>query len=499
MSSRSLFIDRNPGESSRAFGDATQKQFDRNARLTQQNDQYRQDYPSFDIPSSFYEIVFVNRYSSIKVIQELIEHFGNCFRFTIDTESDCYTNELSLIQVHSISSHLPSLIVLIELNHLSSLDFSVMEKLKELFRVLFRFEGIIYSWGSLSLELKPIISMHLFTWPIQALLINLQEDFSGWYCRALPPCVACGSNQFLKRTNLECICMKNFPKIKPTELWSLQNAIRYAAEFFLDKTSTKRNWSACLDPRYSSLSTSERLRRVNYAVNDCLSVTCLHKPITEDWSLDKFRESPWTTLFTTSAPPRTTSTPMSTSVISKSARRIERFRIPACLQDDSNEESDEEVFISSVVDQSRVDELVPSSPQLKIKTIPIDRENVDIDIVDLNEQEQPSLLEKQHGKSKACRSAEARTKRNWKRNRKLRSYRDQHVICRQVYHRFTQRQMKRIIKDRGVRQFHLIVDKSSNTVSIGWRQPNMVARYFQRLPGDLFDKDHYYRQKKNDL
>lgn len=490
---RSSSRDRIPGEFTREFGGDAQKQVDRNVRLTQQNDEYRRDFPSFNIPSSYYDVVFVNRYSSSKIIQEVIDHFKNCFRFTIDTESDYYTNQLSLIQVHSIPSHLPSLVVLIELNHLPSQDSSSMIKLKELFSVLFRFENIIHSWGTLSLELQSIFSMRLCTGSIQALLINLQEVFLGWYCKALPPCAACGSNQFLTRTNLECICMKNFPKIKPNELWSLQNAIRYAAELFLDKTSTKRNWSASLDPRYSSLSTSEQVRRVNYAVNDCLSVTYLHKPITEGWSLEKFRESQWTILFTNTASPRTTTTHIPTSIISKNPRRTGRFRIPACLQEDSSDESDEEVFVSSVIDQSRAVELVPALPQAEINTSPVDREN--IDIPDSIEQEQLSLLDQQQKKTKACRSAEARARRNRKRNLKLRSYRDQHVICRQVYHKFTQQQIKRIILNQGVKQFHLVFDRSSNIVSIGWRQPEMVERYFRLLPGDLFNKDQYYRQK----
>ncbi|CAF5115635.1 unnamed protein product, partial [Rotaria magnacalcarata] len=43
-----------------------------------------------------------------------------------DTESDRLTNELSLIQVHSIPQHLPSFIVLVELNHLPASDTEIL-------------------------------------------------------------------------------------------------------------------------------------------------------------------------------------------------------------------------------------------------------------------------------------------------------------------------------------------------------------------------------------
>ncbi|CAF2057528.1 unnamed protein product [Rotaria magnacalcarata] len=42
--------------------------------------------------------------------------------FTIDTESDCDTYDIALIQIHSIPVELPAIVVLIELNHLPSID-----------------------------------------------------------------------------------------------------------------------------------------------------------------------------------------------------------------------------------------------------------------------------------------------------------------------------------------------------------------------------------------
>ena len=58
-----------------------------------------------------------------------------------------------------------------------------------------------------------------------------------------------------------------------------------------------------LDPKYSSLSSSERHRRINYAIYDCFAVTLLHRAIYEKWSLTALREVELTSLFTSKAPP----------------------------------------------------------------------------------------------------------------------------------------------------------------------------------------------------
>ncbi|CAF4071321.1 unnamed protein product, partial [Rotaria magnacalcarata] len=47
---------------------------------------------------------------------------------------------------------------------------------------------------------------------------------------------------------------------------------------------------------------------------------------------------------------------------------------------------------------------------------------------------------------------------------------------------------------RDVRYVHLKLDKSLQVLSIGMKRSSLVDLYFDRLPGDLFDKKHYYQQ-----
>ena len=91
------------------------------------------------------------------------------------------------------------------------------------------------------------------------------------------------------------------------------------------------------------------------------------------------------------------------------------------------------------------------------------------------------------------RSAAARTRRNRKRNKVLRSYRDRHVLLRNVYHRFTLKQIKNILRDRDVHYVHLTFNKSSRLLSIGMKKATLVDLYSNRVPSDLFDKAHYRR------
>ncbi|CAF4505915.1 unnamed protein product, partial [Rotaria magnacalcarata] len=70
----------------------------RHVRLEEQNNRYQRNYRPFTIPSSFYNIVHVHRFTTIDTISTLINHFESLYRYSIDTESDQFINALSLIQ-----------------------------------------------------------------------------------------------------------------------------------------------------------------------------------------------------------------------------------------------------------------------------------------------------------------------------------------------------------------------------------------------------------------
>ncbi|CAF1418442.1 unnamed protein product [Rotaria sordida] len=500
-------------ESSRGSSSKAQSRHCRNIRLEEQNHDYRRNYLPFTIPSSFYNIVHVHRFTTNDTISTLINHFESCYRYSIDTESDRFTYDLSLIQVHSIPQHLPSFIVLFEINHLPPSDSSLMGKIKLLFSLLFRLGNIIFSWGSMSDELKSAIQMNLFTWPVSALCINLQDEFPGWYRRALPPCEACGSIQSSNKamsSKSRCICTSNFPYVKSTDKWSLQNAIRYTVNRFLDKSSTKKNWNIMLDPNYSPLSSYERCKRINYAIYDCFAVTLLHQAIYDKWTLTQLREAELISLFTSNAPPHSSSLSSSTLLENISEDENEtkstslsisnallRSSLPLSnlLEDISDDEGeDDEVFISSLSRHHDTDQLVNTTRHVDVFSTAIPENDV-IELIPSDQELSSNELPQPRRK---CRSTTARIRRNRKRNMVKRSYRDRHIIYRNVYHRFTLKQIKNILRDRDVRYVHPKLDKSSRILSIGMKKSSLVDLYFDRIPGDLFDKFHYQQYRRQE-
>ncbi|CAF4185199.1 unnamed protein product, partial [Rotaria sordida] len=72
----------------------------------------------FDIPTSLYEIIYANKYTTTETMQKLINYVRNCNEFTFDTEGEKSTKQLALIQIQTISQQLPFLIILVELAHL---------------------------------------------------------------------------------------------------------------------------------------------------------------------------------------------------------------------------------------------------------------------------------------------------------------------------------------------------------------------------------------------
>ncbi|CAF3870894.1 unnamed protein product [Rotaria sp. Silwood1] len=421
MPSRSHSSSSTSKDSNRDSSRKSKSRHRRNVRLEEQNNNYRHHYLPFTIPSSFYNIVHVHRFTTIDTISTLINHFESCYRYSIDTESDRFTYELSLIQFYSIPQKLPSFIVLFELNHFPPSDTLLFEKIKLLFRLLFRLGNIIFSWGPMSDELMPAVRMNLFTWPVPALLFNLQDEFYSWYRGALPPCEACGSIQLstmITSSKSSCICSKNSPYVNPADKWLLQNAVFYTVNRFLDKSSTNKNWSVMLDPNYSSLSSYEQHKRINYAIYDCFVVTLLHQAIYDKWSLIKLREAQLISLFTSNAPPHSSSLATSTFLenisdnehevtstsllILNAPRHPSSLPLSTLLEDISEDESDDEIFMSSISRHHAHDDDV-------IEPIVSDQE--------LSSNEPPKLRRK-------CRSVSARTRRNRKRNMVKHLHRD---------------------------------------------------------------------------
>ncbi|CAF1547712.1 unnamed protein product [Rotaria magnacalcarata] len=299
-------------------------------------------------------------------------------------------------------------------------------------------------------------------------------------------------------SNYSCTCSNASPYVNPGEKWSLQNAIRYTVNFFLDKSATRRTWSIMLDPHYSPLTSYEQRKRIDYAIYDCFAVTFLHQAIYDKWSLIQLREAELISLFTSNAPPHSSSLSSSSPLknvseyqnasISTSNSNLHapcRSSVPfSSLLENISDDEDDEIFVSSI---SRINGTTPLiNPIRPIQIEPA----IVLDIVNREPLSVPQkLATREPPKSRhTCRSLPSCTRRNHRRNAVRRSYRDRHCIFRLVYHRFKLYQLKYIIRQCDVRYVHLKLDKSAQVLSIGMKRSSLVDLYFDRLPGDLFDK-----------
>ncbi|CAF3330016.1 unnamed protein product, partial [Rotaria socialis] len=138
----------------------------RNAEKELKNYRYKQQYPPFYIPDHCYRIFRVHKFTKSYPMDYVLEHFKHCCSYSIDTESDCDTYDIALIQIHSIPVELPAIVVLIELNHLPSIDSLLFSQIRLLFDFVFQSRNIIYYWGPLVVELESALPYDIFIFPL---------------------------------------------------------------------------------------------------------------------------------------------------------------------------------------------------------------------------------------------------------------------------------------------------------------------------------------------
>ena len=470
----------NPSPPSHLTG-RTRRNFLNNRRRSRQNDRYRHECPPFAIPNDLYTIRHLHRFMSIESVVEIIDHCRECRRYSMDTESDEHDYTLSLLQVHSIPMNLPSIVLLINLKHLPSPHSLLFEQFATLFQILFRGSNTIYSWGSMERELAPLMGSPLLNAPMEATLFDLQGAFNDWYRDAVSACLLCFPNG-----HFPDLCDHQCPYQNNNAPWSLQNAIRYSFGLFLDKQDTRQRWSAMLDPEYATIGRSKLARIITYATNDVLAVTYLHRPIEQKWKLSILQSSDVFALLTSTeglclddnSPP----------VILNEATEEEEDQItiePSVLSRNDSLVRRQVHFVNEVDSQcdERIDQSDQANENKETNEVIHRRASLDNDDVE-HRSKQPS----------SRRSIEARKRRNQHRNRIRRASRDRHLIIRGIYHRFTLRQVKEQLMQLQIKHAHLRLDKVNRWLYIGLKRPEQIDLYFDRLPGDLFDRRHYCQE-----
>ncbi|CAF1344750.1 unnamed protein product [Rotaria sordida] len=381
-------------------------------------------------------------------MQKLINYVRNCNEFTFDTEGEKSTKQLALIQIQAIPQQLPFFVILVELAHLPPIHSLIHLQIKQLFELIFTFRNDILL-GTITLSNG------------RNIIIN---DINSE-----------GQMNLLSK----CTCHKSSP-YRPNEPWALQQALIYTYGMFIDKSITVNEWTMELDPMYSTLSTSKRNKMIHYAIYDCFTATCLLRPVTLYWTfqqvtkiniLDSFQAL----LSSTQANNNPTNTNIKQQIIKNINDDIE------LIPDD-----DDEITVNQSIsddDNEPNSALPPNDNDLRVNNHDM------VDHLSDYEQQQQSLTKKRQLNSRT-RSAEARKRRNRKRNVYFRMQRYRYFIIRPFYCRFTMKLVRHILAEYSIYYTH--VKPVDDLLLIGVKDKIIEPRNDRRLPGDIFDRRYYY-------
>ncbi|CAF2785236.1 unnamed protein product [Rotaria sp. Silwood2] len=261
-------------------------------RFTKKDDKehrYEQIFPPYH-PNKPYVLHFVNSLITEQELKHLCTVINNTMDFIFDTESDYHTKMPALIQILIVQPDpQPSLLLLIETNHLPNSSSSLFLGIQHLLHAITRTGTYLYAWGSLLDELERFKIYQFFSMSISSHIINVQRVFTGWFNEYLNEQSRNNNNNTTADDNSLVLkapefnpelflppAMINRLKVMNNQLWSLQDAIAYLFYQYLSKRDTLRSWSIGLDKRLSScnknFSLNYRRRLITYASFDCLSL-----------------------------------------------------------------------------------------------------------------------------------------------------------------------------------------------------------------------------------
>ena len=219
---------------------------------------------------------FINRKTEEQTLIELIQVATDSTIFLLDTESVLVRhqpNRPGLIQLEIIPSDTLPVVLIIEVNHLPPTHSHAFQLIRQLFRIVLDSENVIYTWGIIA-ELNEFVQFNLFN-PQQIESCdnrNLQDIFKQYWQQ-------CHEH---KRRD-DCQCEECIGK-DTNEQWSLQDAVAYQLEEWLDKRHTCSPFDMGLDPRLNrsqQKATERQTTLIDYAANDCLSMEKLMISIQE--------------------------------------------------------------------------------------------------------------------------------------------------------------------------------------------------------------------------
>lgn len=406
-------------------------------------------YPPFE-PLNYKEF-FINCKTEPQTLQHLINMITISKFLILDTESITIyqqPNRPALIQLQMVLHNSPSYIIFTEAYHLPNTETPNFLLIIEFFKSLFALNNTIYIWG-LRKELEPFIKFKLFSLAQLNLanIVNLQNKFKIYWNEYHPHTTRSIS------TNDQFICdCETCLGINENNLWSLQDAMAYHLNRWLDKRQTISSFNIGLDPTLTQLDDDELQDREimrKYAAYDCLSI---HQLLISMDIHNTQRRS-----FNLPSQSSSTSIPTTTTTTNDPIFNI----------------NDLEVISSDD------DEVPQQQPQQSVRTVII-KNNISIN----NNQPNNPLTEaeRKHIHNRSCTLKQRK-----------RYYRDE-ILIHNIDRRFTIKQIKNILRSYNISfyavNFSTSLDTHQRSLRIGIRDPSKFD-YYQNEIKHLFTTSHY--------
>ena len=234
------------------------------------NKQLREHHYASSLPlfqPTDYELIFINRITSIETLTQLNQQINQTKIFTMDTESinkKFQPNIPTLIQIQMCFETM-SKILIVEAHHLPKKNQQEFNLIRNLFTSLLKRDKQLFIWGDVN-ELEPFISFGLFDKQqiSRSNHRNIQFEFKRYWEQRYP---------HDPKLNKSCKCKKCFG-INHDNAIALQDAVAFQLDQYLNKNSSREAFDIGLDKKLkcSRLNPEEIEyieRLANYAADDC--------------------------------------------------------------------------------------------------------------------------------------------------------------------------------------------------------------------------------------
>ena len=486
------------------------------------NEELRATHPAFKATGTN-RVVFLHCLTSITTVDQLINEAKSTKLYTIDTESQVIHHRThgSVIQIQMMKSRDESTTILTEMFYLPRKNTLLYSKIKELYSIILRNDNTIISWGEYKDEFKHFHEYEFINSGNNIKPINLQLEFQKWHNEQAgmknthPVRESRGlvtENRVISGDKKEeetatmgkgCDCGHS-SHYKPSDKWSLQDAIEKTTGEFLDKNERRGKWSCGLDLQLATWKkktfgyhydrTLEQQKRQNmskYAVDDCLATTKLYF----------IMNPPATSKFYPETPPLTTTT--SHSMYYE-------------LDDDSENETDEEIFraltkIASIPRTTTLTEtrtsrtIEPSKPTTLSQTNKqSDEQKISSRIIELTQLNLGLQSTDQHQRPKGneltpeeIQSRKEKQKRkNEKFKEKKRSRSDfNNWLNRPIYYRYDYQKIRAQLADDDIHHSHQVnIHEEKGSVAINFTSKELLEQAKTKMHINYFSKSQYHKR-----